>query len=229
MHCPGGLDGEDGHQAQAPKALAANSLRHAQDTPSATAAAGGGEAAAVRSDDRCSLPYAAKTPIRDDPKSCVADMEKETASVVSSITSSARSLGTQSSVTSEFINERLPARQRETTPVQHTMKRFVRTMVRGQQMGVVSPDGQMRTCTCSLDKKLKHFVIELKGSTRKIPLSSVSEVYQGKEPEDIDTPLDELCSTLTLALGECITFHFPDVPARENFAMCLQILVDGQQ
>merc|ERR1712007_185482 len=106
---------------------------------------------------------------------------------------------------------------------------FVRSMVRGKQMGVVSPDGQDRTCTCSLDKRLKHFVIELKGSTRKIPLTSVTEVYQGKEPEDIDTPLDELCSTLTLEQGECITFHFNDVPSREHFAMCLQVLVDGQR
>lgn len=153
--------------------------------------------------------------------------EPETASVVSSAKSSARS--TMSSVASELINDRIPPRQRETTKIQQAMKKFVRSMVRGEKMGVVSPDGQMRTCTCSLDKRLKNFVIELKGSTRRIPLQSVSDVYQGTEPEDIDTPLDELCSTLTLDSGECITFHFPDVPTRENFAMCLQILADGQQ
>mmetsp|Transcript_65286 Transcript_65286/g.123676 ORF Transcript_65286/g.123676 Transcript_65286/m.123676 type:complete len:242 (+) Transcript_65286:96-821(+) len=153
--------------------------------------------------------------------------EPETASVVSSAKSSARS--TMSSVASELINQSIPPRQRETTKIQQAMKKFVRSMVRGEKMGVVSPDGQMRTCTCSLDKRLKNFVIELKGSTRRIPLQSVSDVYQGTEPEDIDTPLDELCSTLTLDSGECITFHFPDVPSRENFAMCLQILADGQQ
>jgi len=173
-------------------------------------------------------PLAASAAKQDDPQTRP-EMETDTASVISSAKSSARSYGTQSSVGSELVNERIPAQKRETKRIQQEMKAFVKSMVRGQQMGVVSPDGQMRMCTCSLDKRLKNFVIELKGSTRKIPLSKVNEVYQGKEPEDIATPLDDLCSTLTLDSGECLTFHFPDIPAREHFAMCLQILVDGQQ
>jgi hypothetical protein len=155
--------------------------------------------------------------------------EDDTMSVASvASTRSNRSTLSFGSVSSSVINDRIPARQREATRIQQSMKAFVRQMVRGQQMGVISPDGQLRTCTCSLDKRLKHYVIELKGSQRKIPLTSIAEVYQGTEPEDIDTPLDEFCSTLTLEQGECITFHFPDVPAREQFAMCLQLLVDGQ-
>jgi len=109
------------------------------------------------------------------------------------------------------------------------MKTFVRSMVRGQQMGVVSPDGQLCTCTCSLDKRLKFFIIELKGSERRIALSDITEVFQGTEPEDIATPLDDLCSTLMLVTDDCISFHFPDMASREHFAMCLQVLVDGQQ
>lgn len=143
---------------------------------------------------------------------------------------SSRSMGTTSSVASELINERLGfARLQEAAKIQQAMKTFVRSMVRGQQMGVISPDGALRTCSCSLDKKLKTFIIELKGSRRHIPLAEMSEVFQGKEPEDIDTPLDELCSTVMLQSQECISFHFSDVPAREHFAMCLQVLVDGQQ
>lgn len=154
----------------------------------------------------------------------------ETASVASSRSQrSARSLGTQSSVASEFIQERIPVRQRETARIQQEMKGFVRDMVKGRQMGVLSPDGQLRNCSCSLDKRLKNFVIELKGAVRRIPLSELQEVYQGKEPEDIDTPLDERSATLMLESGECISFHFDSVAAREHFAMCLQILVDGQQ
>lgn len=76
---------------------------------------------------------------------------------------------------------------------------------------------------------MKNFVIELKGSVRQIPLSEMAEVYQGKEPEDLETPLDDLCATVMLQSQECISFHFADIPAREHFAMCLQILVDGQQ
>mmetsp|Transcript_29423 Transcript_29423/g.62637 ORF Transcript_29423/g.62637 Transcript_29423/m.62637 type:complete len:260 (-) Transcript_29423:33-812(-) len=165
-----------------------------------------------------------------EPSTGQADLEAETTSVASSRSvKSNRSLGTTSSIASEYIQERIPARQREASRVQQAMKSFVRMMVRGQQMGVISPDGQLRTCSCSLDKRLKNFVIELKGSVRQISLGDISEVFQGTEPEDIDTPLDELCSTLMLASGECISFHFADVPAREQFAMCLQILVDGQQ
>lgn len=154
----------------------------------------------------------------------------ETASAASSARSAlSRSMGTTSSVTSDFIQERIPARQRETTKIQTEMKAFVREMVRGRQLGVIAPDGSLRTCTCSLDKRMKYFVIELKGSVRRIALSELTEVYQGKEPEDIETPLDELCSTLMLESSECISFHFDDVGSRERFAMCLQILVDGQQ
>jgi len=157
-----------------------------------------------------------------------AGADADTVSVCSSVKSTARSACSTSSLTSEYIKGRIPARQREAERIQKEMKKFVRTMVRGTPMGVLSPDGQMRTCTCSLDKKMKYFVLELKRASRKIALSSITEVYQGKEPEDIDTPLDDLCSTLTLDHGEAITFHFKDVPSRENFAMCLQLLVDGQ-
>lgn len=159
---------------------------------------------------------------------------EETTSVVScaserSAVSNATMGTSRSSVASEIINEKIPSRHREVSRVQQEMKKFVKGMVRGQQMGVVSPNGQLRTCTCRLDKRLKFFEIEIKGSTRSIALATLSEVYQGKEPEDIATPLDDLCSTLVLDSGECISFQFNTVPLREHFAMCLQILVDGQQ
>jgi len=133
------------------------------------------------------------------------------------------------SVNSEFIQERIPARQRETAKIQSELKGFVREMVRGRKLSVIAPDGSLRSCSCSLDKRLKHFVIELKGSLRRIALSEITEVYQGNEPEDIETPLDEKCATLMLESCECISFSFEDLPSRERFAMCLQILVDGQQ
>ncbi|CAE7934746.1 unnamed protein product [Symbiodinium necroappetens] len=131
--------------------------------------------------------------------------------------------------------ERIPARQRETAKIQAEMKAFVREMVRDMVhvacfisdpeavTCVIAPDGSLRT--------LKHFVIELKGSVRRIALSELTE----------ETPLDELCATLS---GECISFSFEDISpgvkcldskvlsdprSRERFAMCLQILVDGQQ
>lgn len=181
----------------------------------ATPSTASGDAGSSKVPSRSASPSVAKVQQDEDTMSVVS-MESQ---------KSIRSVGTTSSMASEMINSRLNAR----AEIQQEMKKFVRQVVRGQQMGVVSPDGQLRTCTFSLDKRLKHFAIELKGQERKIPLTSVLEVYQGNEPEDIETPLDELCSTVTLEQGGAITFHFDDIASRKNFAMCLQLLVDGQQ
>merc|ERR1719265_3021819 len=150
-------------------------------------------------------------------------------SVASTQKSTARSrVSCASSVNSEFLNERIGGRGRASS-IQHSMKAFVKSMIKGRDISVLSVDGQLRTCVCSLDRKLKNFVVEISRSSRKIPLTTVSEVFQGKEPEDIDTPLDELCSTMMLESGECISFRFPTEPDRESFAMCLQIIIDGQK
>lgn len=134
-----------------------------------------------------------------------------------------------SSVGTEFINEHIPAHKREVARIQSQMKSFVKGMLKGREMSVLSVDGQLRSCTCSFDRKLKVYSIVISKETRKIPLSKFSEVFQGKEPDDIDTPLDELCCTFVLDSGECLTFRFKTVEERESFAMCLQIIVDGHQ
>lgn len=153
--------------------------------------------------------------------------DTETMSVASTQKSnqSARS-GYASSVNSEFINEKCGS---QVSKIQSKMKVFVKGMIKGREMSVLSVDGQLRACTCSFDRKLRNFAIEINRQTRKVPLASIQDVQQGTEPDDIDTPLDELCSTLILDTGECISFRFNDVPTREDFAMCLQIILDGQR
>jgi len=113
--------------------------------------------------------------------------------------------------------------------IQSQMKSFVKGMVRGREMNVLSVDGQLRACTCSFDRKLRNYNIVISKETRSIPLSKFKEVFQGTEPEDIATPLDDLCATFVLESGECLSFRFKDTAERENFAMCLQIIVDGHQ
>lgn len=107
------------------------------------------------------------------------------------------------------------------------MKTFVKGMVRGREMNVLLVDGQLRTCTCSVDRKLRNYSIVIHKETRSIPLNSIKEVLQGIEPDDIATPLDELCATFVLDGGECLSFRFKDVQERENFALCLQNIVDS--
>lgn len=155
---------------------------------------------------------------------------QETASAASTQKNSTRSAYSgASSIGSEFIRDQIPTHQRDVAKIQAQMKGFVKSMVRGREMNVLSVDGQLRACTCSFDRKLRHYNIVISKETRSIPLAKIREVFQGAEPEDIATPLDELCATFVLESGECLSFRFKDVPERENFAMCLQIIVDGHQ
>lgn len=134
-----------------------------------------------------------------------------------------------STIGSEFVNEQIPSLQADVARMQSQMKSFVKGMVRGREMNVLSVDGQLRACTCSFDRKLKEYKIMISKDTRSIPLTKFREVFQGSEPEDIATPLDELCVTVVLDTGECLSFRFNLVEERENFAVCLQIIMDGHQ
>lgn len=134
-----------------------------------------------------------------------------------------------SSVGTEYINEHIPAHQREVAKIQAQMKAFVKGMVKGREMNVLSVDGQLRQCTCSFDRKLRNYKIQIVKDTRAIPLASFKEVFQGTEPENIETPLDALCATIELNGGECLSFRFKDEAERENFAICLQTIMDGHQ
>lgn len=160
---------------------------------------------------------------RDNMESC------ETASIASTQKSSRSAFSAASSVNSDFINDKLPVHQREVARIQSQMKAFVKGMVKGREMNVLSVDGQLRQCVCSFDRKLRNYNIVISKETRSIKLSDFTEVLQGREPKDIATPLDDLCATFVLSNGECLTFRFGDVKEREDFAMCLQIIVDGHQ
>jgi len=143
--------------------------------------------------------------------------------------SSRSAVSAASTIGSDFVNDHLPAHQREVKRIQGQMKAFMKGMIKGREMTVLSVDGQLRACTCSFDRKLRNYSIVISKETRTIPLSKFREVFQGTEPADISTPLDELCATFVLESGECLTFRFEEVAERENFAMCLQIIVDGHQ
>lgn len=134
-----------------------------------------------------------------------------------------------SSIGSEFIRQQIPAHQREVARIQTQMKAFVKGMVKGRDISVLSMDGQLRTCTCSLDRKLRKYSIVIGRESRTIPLNKIREVLQGLDPDDIATPLDELCCTFVLESGECLTLRFKAVEEREHFAMCLQNILDSHQ
>mmetsp|Transcript_153513 Transcript_153513/g.492022 ORF Transcript_153513/g.492022 Transcript_153513/m.492022 type:complete len:246 (+) Transcript_153513:157-894(+) len=188
---------------------------------------------AVRQEDRVPLkaptPNVLNLPVVKGRSSDKLDSQ-DAASVAGSNKHSSRSAYSNvSSIGSEFINEHIPEHKKQVALIQSQMKAFVKGMVKGRDMSVLSVDGQLRTCTCSFDRKLRNYNILISKETRAIPLAKFREVFEGLEPEDIATPLDELCCTFVLENGECLTFRFKDVEERTNFAKCLQIIVDGHQ
>eukprot|EP00746_Dinoflagellata_sp_MGD_P164441 gnl/MRDRNA2_/MRDRNA2_93068_c0_seq1.p1 gnl/MRDRNA2_/MRDRNA2_93068_c0~~gnl/MRDRNA2_/MRDRNA2_93068_c0_seq1.p1 ORF type:complete len:301 (+),score=82.62 gnl/MRDRNA2_/MRDRNA2_93068_c0_seq1:48-950(+) len=107
------------------------------------------------------------------------------------------------------------------------IKEFVKEMVRGRKMNVISKGGAVRSCTVSLARKLDSLKLQLGNNTKKIALSEIADIHIGQDGPSIDTPLDDMCCTMALTAGECLTFRFPDVTARDTFAMCMLMFVNG--
>jgi hypothetical protein len=115
--------------------------------------------------------------------------------------------------------------------VKKLVKDFVRQMVKGRDMGVLRVDGAVKPVLCRLSRELDVLKIKAGEQTRKVPLAEVDRVCFGAEElSDLETPLDECCSTLELATdGECISFKFPERKAAELFTLCMQLFIDGQK
>lgn len=109
------------------------------------------------------------------------------------------------------------------------IKNFVNEMIRGRNMSVMNQVGAIRACTAFLSQKLDTFTIQAGNYTRKIPLTDISDLHVGTDGPGIDTPLDELCCTMSLTNGECLTFRFSDVTGRDTFSMCMLLFVNGSR
>merc|ERR1719444_373849 len=225
----------------APSPMGVASTASSPEKPQATRLQdGGGTTSAATPEPAPSAPAAAAAPPvansgppRPEPLTLPKGRSREldscdAASVASSQKHSTRSgYSNASSVGSEFMNNKISGYQGEVAKIQSQMKSFVKGMLKGREMSVLSIDGQLRSCTCSFDRKLRNYNICISKDTRQIEISTIQEVFQGLEPDDIQTPLDELCCTFVVETGECVTFRFKDVEERQNFAICLSIIVDG--
>jgi len=109
------------------------------------------------------------------------------------------------------------------------IKDFVKEMVKGQKMSVMTQTGQLKPVLVSLDRKLEFLKIKAGSQQRKIALKEIDEIHSGTEVEGIDTPLDELCATLMLTTEDCITFRMVDITARDTFVMCLHMFCNQQK
>lgn len=115
------------------------------------------------------------------------------------------------------------------------IKEFVRTMVKGKQIHVVLPNGNIRVCFVALSRKLDTLKIkanEKDKQSRNIALADIEEIVVGQDTgqsgafEGLETPLDEMSVTLALQSSECITFRMPDPDSRDTLVMCLTMFAN---
>mmetsp|Transcript_30764 Transcript_30764/g.56821 ORF Transcript_30764/g.56821 Transcript_30764/m.56821 type:complete len:235 (+) Transcript_30764:147-851(+) len=116
------------------------------------------------------------------------------------------------------------------TAAKNIIKDFVKTMVKGKQIHVVLPNGNIRVCFVALSRKLDTLKIkanEKDKQSRNIALANIEEIVVGQDTgeiaafEGLETPLDEMSVTLALQSSECITFRMPDPDSRDTLVMCL--------
>jgi len=117
---------------------------------------------------------------------------------------------------------------------QVVVKAFVRGMVKGRPMNVLSQNGGTAECTVFLDRKLTTLSLARAGKEdskkRAVPLQDISEIQVGAESgTEFGLPTTDLCVTLVLENGQAIAFAFEDEEKRDTFSICLSMFVDGRR
>lgn len=107
------------------------------------------------------------------------------------------------------------------------VKDFVKGMVKGRDLEVITGSGEVRTCFCSIGRKLDKLKVSVGHKdrdkrVREIPLGSVTEVVAGS-PEGAAGHDEHLACMLSLATSETITFRLPDTDSRDQLVTCLSL------
>lgn len=110
------------------------------------------------------------------------------------------------------------------------IKSFVKDVVKGKNVNVLAPSGDLKLCVLSLNRDLDSLKLKMGSSCRRILLSDVDEVHAGAESvTDINTPLDELCVTLFLASNDAISFRMANMEERDTFVWCLTMFMEKRK
>lgn len=118
---------------------------------------------------------------------------------------------------------------------QQLVKAFVKNIVKGLPVNMLARSGARSECIVSLDRKLTTMTLHRSknkesGKKRTISLESIGEIAVGEDVgDDVELPVNELCVTLILNDGQTIAFLFDDLEARDTFALCLSMFVDGRR
>jgi len=144
----------------------------------------------------------------------------------SDLASEASQTSQVSSVNSEFLFGSMPTQAPQAKSI---IKCFVKEMVKGKEINVLAPSGDVKMCSISLNRNLDKLTIKMGSASRKIPLKTVDEIHKGADASSINQFLDELCATLVLTSGDAISFRLADVEARDTFVLCLSTFVNNQK
>eukprot|EP00930_Biecheleria_cincta_P061716 TRINITY_DN47280_c0_g1_i1.p1 TRINITY_DN47280_c0_g1~~TRINITY_DN47280_c0_g1_i1.p1 ORF type:complete len:219 (-),score=43.66 TRINITY_DN47280_c0_g1_i1:84-740(-) len=110
------------------------------------------------------------------------------------------------------------------------IKKFVQSMVKGQQIDVVVAGSQKyRTVVVSLTKELNALAIKSgEKHQREISLAMVEAVHvgQGAAAGNRSRDADSMLVTLELSNRQCIKFRAKDEAERDMLAMCLTLFSD---
>eukprot|EP00928_Gymnodinium_smaydae_P048685 TRINITY_DN32582_c0_g1_i1.p1 TRINITY_DN32582_c0_g1~~TRINITY_DN32582_c0_g1_i1.p1 ORF type:complete len:230 (+),score=67.95 TRINITY_DN32582_c0_g1_i1:124-813(+) len=124
-----------------------------------------------------------------------------------------------------------PAQSKE---AQQVVKQFVRNMVKGTTLRVLSTNGGSAECFITLDRKLTTMSLQRAGkksaSKRGVLLEQIVQIAVGDEvADDVELQVHELCVTCFMDDGQAIAFEFDDIEQRDTFALCLSMFVDGRR
>lgn len=124
--------------------------------------------------------------------------------------------------------------KKELTDAQKLVKKFVQKMVRGRELRMLSTSGRSLLCLVQLDREIRNISIQLAGKKdakqRFVSLKSIDEICVGEDvSDDVALPVDENSVTLVLEEGQAIAFQLENLEARDTFAMCMGMFVDGNR
>mmetsp|Transcript_4093 Transcript_4093/g.9081 ORF Transcript_4093/g.9081 Transcript_4093/m.9081 type:complete len:241 (+) Transcript_4093:65-787(+) len=106
------------------------------------------------------------------------------------------------------------------------IRQFVQRLLRGAEFLIVLEGGEEAPSQLFISKDLHELQLHFLGSQHGIDIKNIQRICPGKDLKNIWTsiPLDDLCSTLVLKNGECVTFKLGSIPERDDFGKCLNIL-----
>jgi len=120
---------------------------------------------------------------------------------------------------------------------QHLVKNFVRNIVKGVTVSLLSTSDGPAECIVSMDRGLKTMSLRrtdmdsMDVKRRSFLLEQISGIVIGDDALNDSGPagVSELCVTLFLETGQAVALGFPDLEERDTFALCLAMFVGGRR